>query len=131
MIGYDSIECLGHNIVGQTVRPQEDKIQAVRDAPRPSTKRQIKSFLGMAGFYRHFIPNFSSIASLLTDLTKKNKPNSIKDWQDQHERAFQTLKNRLTSTPILRLPVFQEGKPFVLRTDALRYWARSCVAARF
>ena len=118
MIGYDSIECLGHNIVGQTVRPQEDKIQAIRDAPRPSTKRQIKSFLGLAGFYRRFIPNFSSIASPLTDLTKKNRPNSIKDWQDHHERAFQTLKNRLTSSPILRLPVFQEGKPFVLRTDA-------------
>ena len=118
MIGYDSIECLGHNIVGQTVRPQEDKIQAIRDAPRPSTKRQIKSFLGLAGFYRRFIPNFSSIASPLSDLTKKNRPNSIKDWQDHHERAFQTLKNRLTSSPILRLPVFQEGKPFVLRTDA-------------
>ena len=118
MIGYDSIECLGHNIVGQTVRLQEDKIQAIRDAPRPSTKRQIKSFLGLAGFYRRFIPNFSSIASPLTDLTKKNRPNSIKDWQDHHERAFQTLKNRLTSSPILRLPVSQEGKPFVLRTDA-------------
>ena len=118
MIGYDSIECLGHNIVGQTVRPQEDKIQAIRDAPHPSTKRQIKSFLGLAGFYRRFIPNFSSIASPLTDLTKKNRPNSIKDWHDHHERAFQTLKNRLTSSPILRLPVFQEGKPFVLRTDA-------------
>ena len=118
MIGYDSIECLGHNIVGQTVRPQEDKIQAIRDAPRPSTKRQIKSFLGLAGFYRRFIPNFSSIASPLIDLTKKNKSNSIKDWQDHHERAFQTLKNRLTSSPILRLPVFLEGKPFVLRTDA-------------
>ena len=77
MIGYDSIKCLGHNIVGQTVRPQEDKIQAIRDAPRPSTKRQIKSFLGLAGFYRRFIPNFSSIASPLTDLTKKNRPNSI------------------------------------------------------
>ena len=118
MIGYGSIECLGHNIVGQTVRPQEDKIQAIRDAPRPCTKRQIKSFLGLAGFYRRFIPNFSSIASPLTDLTKRDRPNSIKDWQDQHERAFQTLKSRLTSSPILRLPVFQEGNPFVLRTDA-------------
>ena len=118
MIGYDSIECLGHNTVGQMVRPQADKIQATRDAPRPSTKRQIKSFLGLAGFYRRFIPNFLSIASPLTDLTKKNRPNSIKDWQDYHERVFQTLKNRLTSSPILRLPVFQEGKPFVLRTDA-------------
>ena len=118
MVGYDSIECLGYNIVGQTVRPQEDKIQAIRDAPRPSTKRQIKSFLGLAGFYRRFIPNFSSIASPLTDLTKKNRPNSLKYWQDHIERAFQTLKNRLTSSSILRLPVFQEGKPFVLRTDA-------------
>ena len=106
------------NIVGQTVRPQETKIQAIRDAPRPSTKRQIKSFLGLAAFYRRFIPNFSSIASPLTDLAKKNKPNSIKDLQDHHKRAFQTLKNRLTSSPILRLPVFQEGKRFVLRTDA-------------
>ena len=78
MIRYDSIECPSHNILGQTVRPQEDKIQAIRDAPRPTTKRQIKSFLGLAGFYRRFIPNLSSIAFPLTDLTKKNKPNSIK-----------------------------------------------------
>ena len=42
----------------------------------------------------------------------------MKDWQDHHERAFRTLKSRLTSSPILRLPVFQESKPFVLRTDA-------------
>ncbi|MES9994361.1 MAG: RNase H-like domain-containing protein [Candidatus Thiodiazotropha sp.] len=118
MIGYDNIECLGHNIVGQTIRPKEDKTQAIRDAPRPTTKRQIKSFLGLAGFYRRFIPNFSSIASPLTDLTKRDRPNSIKDWQDQHEKAFQTLKNRLTSSPILRLPVFTEQNPFVLRTDA-------------
>ena len=118
MIGYGSIECLGHNIVDQTVRPQEDKVQAVRDAPRPTTKRQMKSFLGLAGFYRRFIPNFSSIASPLTDLTKRDRPNSNRDWQDQHEKAFQTLKNRLTSSPILRLPVFQNGMPFVLRTDA-------------
>ena len=52
----------------------------------------MKSFLGLAGFYRHFIPNFSSIASPLTNLTKKDRLNSIKDWQDKHEKAFQTLK---------------------------------------
>ena len=118
MIGYGSIECLGHSIVGQTVRPQEDKIQAIRDASRPLTKRQLKSFLGLAGFYRRFIPNFSSIASPLTDLTKRDRPNSIKDWQDHHEKAFQTLKSRLTSSPILRLPIFSEGHPFIVRTDA-------------
>ena len=118
MIGYGSIECLGHNIVDITVRPQEDKVQAVRDAPRPTTKGQMKSFLGLAGFYRRFIPNLSSIASPLTDLTKRNRPNSIRDWQDQHEKAFQILKNRSTSSPILRLPVLQNGTPFVHRTDA-------------
>ena len=103
-IGYSSIECLGHNIVGQTVRPQEDKIQAIREATRPQTKCQTKSFLGFAGFYRGFIPSFSSLASPLTDLTKKDRPNSIKDWQDKHEKAFQTLM----SSPILRLPVFRD-----------------------
>ena len=111
--------CLGHNIVDQMVRLQEDKIQAVRDASRPTTKRQMKSFLGLAGFYRRFILNFSSIASPLTDLTKRDRPNSIRDWQDQHEKAFQTVKNRLMSSPILRLPVFQDGMPFLLWTDAL------------
>ena len=119
MIGYGSIECLGNNIVDQTVRPQEDKVQAVRDAPRPTTKRQMKSFLGLAGFYRRFIPNFSSIASPLTDLTKRDRPNSIRDWRDQHEKAFQTLKNRLTSSPILRLPVFQNGSQIPLRSRIL------------
>ena len=100
------------------MRPQEDKIQAIREATRPQTKRQMKSFLGLAGFYRRFIPSFSSIASPLTDLTMKDRPNSIKDWQDKHEKAFQTLKTRLTSSPILRLPVFRDEIPFVLRTDA-------------
>ena len=58
LIGYGSIECLGHNIIVQTVRPQENKIQAIREATRPQTKRQMKSFLGLAGFYRRFIPVF-------------------------------------------------------------------------
>ena len=79
MIGYGSIECLGHNIVDQTVRPQEDKVRTVRDAPRPTTKRLMKSFLGLADFYCRFIPNLSSIASPLTDLTERDRPNSIRD----------------------------------------------------
>ena len=112
-IGCSSIECLGHNIVGQTVRPQEDNIRAIREPARPRTKRQMKSFLGLEGLYRRFITSFSSIASPLTDLTKKDRPNSIK-----HEKVFQTLKTRLTSSPILRLPVFRDEIPFVLRTDA-------------
>ena len=78
----------------------------------------MKSFFGLFGFYRCFIPSFSSIASPLTDLTKKDRPNSIKDWQDKHEKAFQILKTRLASSPILRLPVLCDEIPFFLRTDA-------------
>ena len=118
MIGYGSIECLGHNIVDQTVRPQEDKIQAIRDATRLQTKPQMKQFLGLAGFYWCLITSFSSIASPLTNLTKKDRPNYIKDWKDKHKKALQTLNTRLMSSPILCLPVFRDEIPFVLRTDA-------------
>ena len=68
-------------------------------------------------FYRKFIPNFSEIAAPLTDLTKKDCPNRLKDWLSHHEKAFQTLKSRLISSPILRLPVLNERKPFILRSD--------------
>ena len=114
IIGYSNIECLGHNIEGQFVRPKDEKIQAISEAVRPTTKKQVKSFIGLAGFYRKFIPNFSTIASPLTDLTKKDKPNNIKDWQDHHEKAFQTLKNRLTSDPILLYLCFRtESRSFL------------------
>ena len=80
--------------------------------------KQVRGFLGLAGFYQKFIPNFSEIAAPLTNLTKKNRPNRVKDWLSQYEKAFQTLKKRLTSSPIPRLPVFNEGKPFILRSDS-------------
>ena len=83
-----------------------------------SDETTAKVFPWIGWFYRRFIPNFSSIASPLTDLTKRDRPNSIKDWQDHHEKAFQTLKSRLTSSPILRLPIFSEGYPFIVSTDA-------------
>ena len=116
-VGYSKIECLGHNIKDQTLRPKDDKIQAIKEAQRPITKKQVRGFLGLAGFYRKFIPIFSEIAAPLTDLTMTDCPNRIKDWLSHHEKAFQTLKSHLTSSPILRLPVFNEGKPFILRSD--------------
>ena len=85
---------------------------------RPTTKKQVKSFIGLAGFYRRFIPNFSTISSPSTDLTKKDRPINIKDLQDHLEKAVQTLKNRLTSNPILRLLIFQNGVPIILKMDA-------------
>ena len=130
-IGYSKIECLGHNIQDQTLRPKDDKIQAIKEAQRPITKKQVRSFLGLAGFYLKFISNFSEIAPPLTDLTKKDRPNSVKDWLRHHEKAFQTLKSPLTSSPILRLPVFNEGKPFLLRSDASDIGIRAVLLQEF
>ena len=71
--------------------PKAAKVKAILDAPRPQTKRQVKSLLGMAGFYHKFIPNFAHVAAPLSDLTKKGQPNKVK-WTESQELAFESLK---------------------------------------
>lgn len=114
-IGYRELQCLGFIVGNGMVKPVESKVNGILQAPAPKTKKQVRSFIGMVGFYRKFIPNFSILSAPLTDLTKKGQPNKVK-WTDVHDRAFQTLKNAMVSSPILILPDL--NKPFVLRTDA-------------
>ncbi len=75
----------------------------------------MRSFLGLAGFYRRFIPDFARLACSLTDLTKKGRPNHVK-WGETEQSAFTALKDAITSAPILRLPDF--SKSFTLQCDA-------------
>lgn len=112
---FETIECLGHIVGGNVLQPNPDKLKAIEDAPRPQTKKQVRSFLGMVGFYRSFVPNFSTIAVPLTDLTKKGAPNKVV-WGELQELAFLSLKKALCSFPVLKLPEIE--KPFVLQTDA-------------
>ena len=114
-IGCRSLQYLGHTVSNGEIKPNMDKVCQILDAPRPETKKQVRSFLGLVGYYRKFIPNFGAIASPLSDTTKKGLPNKVK-WDDPQEQAFESLKRSLTSSPILGLPDFQ--KPFILRTDA-------------
>jgi hypothetical protein len=72
-IGYDQLNCLGHVIGGQRLHPELSKIKAFKNAPTPTTKTQIQSFIGLVGFYRQYIPNFSATASTLSHLTKKGE----------------------------------------------------------
>jgi hypothetical protein len=92
-----------------------DTVQKIVDAPTPATKKQLRSFLGLIGYYFKFITNFAAIAVPLTDLTRKGTPNHL-DWSIVQQQAFAALKRYVVSPPVLRLPDF--SKAFVLQTDA-------------
>ena len=97
------------------VRPEETKLHAVREFPTPTTKKRVRAFLGLTGYYRKFIKDYAEIAAPLTDLRKKNAPHQVK-VTEEGERALRTLKDRLCSEPVLRSPDFE--KEFILQTDA-------------
>jgi phospholipid-translocating ATPase len=110
-------ECvyLGHKIGNGEVKLDQEKISAVVNYPVPRTKKQVRGFLGLTGYYRKFIQNYAAKAAPLTDLTKKSLPDKV-NWSESCEKAFKELKEMLCQTPILRSPDFE--KEFILQTDA-------------
>ena len=64
----------------------QDNVEKIKDAPRPCTKKQVPSFMGLAGYYRDFIPNFAAIAAPLSDLTRKDQPNKV-EWSEAQQKA--------------------------------------------
>ncbi|XP_063955624.1 uncharacterized protein LOC135154209 [Lytechinus pictus] len=106
---------LGFVLGGGSVRPEPAKIEAVVNSAQPVTKTDVRAFLGLTGYYRKFIPNYSKVATPLTDLTKKSEPRLVK-WNDKCTQAFQTLKLALTQAPVLRNPDFD--KEFIVQVDA-------------
>lgn len=91
-IGYRSFQCLGHIAGDEELRPLPDKVNSIRKFSQPTTKKQVRSFLGLVGFYRKIIPNFSAMAAPLTYLTRKGQPNKVV-WGKPRENAFITLKS--------------------------------------
>ncbi len=109
------VEFLGHKVSQGRCLCLEDKVQKIKEAPVPHTKRQVRSFIGLAGYYRRFVPNFAAVALPLYKLVKKRAPNKV-EWGPHEDRSFKALKSLLCKDPILQLP--DPTKPFVLRTDA-------------
>ncbi|GKC40186.1 putative nucleotidyltransferase, ribonuclease H [Tanacetum coccineum] len=107
------VQFLGHVINGNGIHVDPSKIEAVKNWKAPRTPTEVRSFLGLAGYYRRFIENFSKIAKSLTILTQKSK---TFDWGEEHELAFQTLKDKLCNAPVLALPDGPED--FVVYCDA-------------
>ena len=97
------------------VRPEHSKVDSVKQFQVPTTKSDVRTFLGLTGYYRKFIQEYAEIAAPLTDLTRKNAPNHVQ-WTAECDSAFNRLKDCLCCERILRSPDF--SLPFVLQTDA-------------
>ncbi|CAL9687324.1 unnamed protein product [Knipowitschia caucasica] len=107
------LEFLGHKVGGEGISTLEEKVQVVRDWPIPTNLRELKSFIGLASYYRRFVRGFSCIAAPLFALQRKNCDFV---WTPECDRAFCTLKKALTESPILTPP--DTNLPFVMDTDA-------------
>jgi hypothetical protein len=110
----DNVKFLGHSISKEGISVDPSKVQEVMDWKPPKTVHQIRSFLGLAGYYRHFIPDISRIAKPMTELLQKE----VKFvWSEDCEKAFHTLRQHLTTAPVLVQP--DNSKPFEVFCDAL------------
>ncbi|XP_021309129.1 uncharacterized protein LOC110432673 [Sorghum bicolor] len=104
---------LGFVVTADGIQVDEEKVKAIKDWPTPTNVSQIRSLHGLAGFYRRFVKDFSTIAAPLNNLTKKDVPFK---WGDDQEQAFVELKRKLCEAPLLQLPNF--GKTFEIECDA-------------
>jgi hypothetical protein len=114
-LGYQQLEFLGHVVGKGVIQTETKKISKIADVSRPVNKKELRSFLGLAGYYQRFVPRFASIAAPLTDALKNGRPAEIV-WTPTMDTAFTELKHRVSSAPVLHLA--DVSRPFVLRTDA-------------
>ena len=95
--------------------PAELKVKAVREFSQPLTKKNVRQFLGLTGYYRRFVQHYAEHSYLLTEATRKSAPERVV-WSEAMLKEFQFLKESLCSVPSLTLPVSSDK--FLLQTDA-------------
>uniref|UniRef100_A0A8H7K2I8 RNA-directed DNA polymerase n=1 Tax=Bionectria ochroleuca TaxID=29856 RepID=A0A8H7K2I8_BIOOC len=110
------VNFLGHTIRPNEIRMEQGKIAAVKDWEIPKTVKEVQAFLGFANYYRRFIKDYGKIAAPLHDITKKGIEFQ---WDDKQQEAFNKIKNRILSEPVLRM--FDPTREVELETDALDY----------
>jgi hypothetical protein len=114
------VEFLGHMVGVNGLRVMQDKIEAVQEWPKPKNIRELRAFLGLAGYYRRFVRNFSAIALPLTELTRNVTRQKLElSWGAKEQKAFVELQKALQSTPVLVLP--DPAREFVVHCDASGY----------
>ncbi|KAG8501067.1 hypothetical protein CXB51_003130 [Gossypium anomalum] len=115
VFGQKKVEYLGHLVTREGLAVDPQKIEAIKTWPQPTGVKEVRSFLGIAGYYRKFIKGFATIAALLSDLLCKETPFNC---TDKAQETFEKLKQCLCTLPVLGLPDFT--KDFVVETDASR-----------
>ncbi|GBN65464.1 Retrovirus-related Pol polyprotein from transposon 297 [Araneus ventricosus] len=123
--GQKRVKFLCHIVGSGQHSPDPEKAEVLRNLSRPSTKKELRSFLGLASYYRDYIPNFSEIVLPLTDLTKRKVPNVL-PWSVEAGEAFVKTKDELIIMPTLHTPDI--GCPFWLYTDASATAIGACLA---
>ena len=113
------IQYLGHLISSNGIQPLPEKLRSIENMPAPRSPKEVKQFLGLAGYYHKFIPRFSDLSRPLTRLTRKDV---LFEWTNKCQACFELLKEKLCTYPILWYP--GPNKSYVLFTDASKYgWA--------
>ena len=112
----ERVNFLGFDLSAAGIKPQSRLTEAINQYQRPTTRKQVKGFLGLAGFYRSFIPNFATVSRPLNVLTSNATPLV---WTQECELAFENLKHALTAEPILKFPDFNEQ--FIIEADASNF----------
>ena len=120
---YQELKFLGYVIGKDGVKVDQDKIEKVKNFPRPMNITELRGFIGLASYYRRFIKGFSEIVKPLTELFSKNKEYV---WNEKRKESFEKLKEKLITAPVLIYPDFE--KEFILLTDASDFAWRAVLA---
>lgn len=116
--GYFELKILGQIVNRDGIKPNPSGLDAIRKFPIPKTIKQVRSFLGLSNFFRKFIPRFAELSTPLTNLTRGSYPkkSSPVKWLEEHQKAFEEIKNKLTNPPLLKH--FNPSLKIVVWTDA-------------
>ena len=109
----ESVVCLGHKLSREGISPDPHNVDKIKTWKAPTNAKRLRAFLGLTGYYRQFVKNYSDIAGCLTDLTRDD---ATWDWREEHQTAFETLRDILTLDLVMSYPNF--SIPFIVKTDA-------------
>nr|CAD2201248.1 unnamed protein product [Meloidogyne enterolobii] len=122
--GKSEIKYLGFLISEEGIRPDPKNIAAVQKFEPPKTLTELRSFIGAVSYFRRFIRNFAQIMAKLHELTKSGE-SVDKNWTEEHQKAFNTIKEKLITAPVLASPNF--SRPFIIETDASKIAIAGCL----